>query len=106
MRLQLPAAKSRIVEAPDGLFGKKFPSWARRGSVSSADPPGGADRHGRSHNEQVWCVWGGVAEASVVASVRGLVCFGGGLPGSAYTDVSNRFTRQDHLVDISDQLKR
>ena len=25
------------------------------GSVSCIDPPGGADRHGRSHSEQVLC---------------------------------------------------
>ena len=29
------------------------------GSVSYIDPPGGADRHGRSHSGPVLCVWGG-----------------------------------------------
>ena len=32
------------------------------GSVSWVDPPGGADRHGRSHGAPVLCVWGGWRE--------------------------------------------
>ena len=74
------------------------------GSVSYIDPPGGADRHGRSHSGPVLCVWGGVPGASVTASVRDLECFGGCLAGSAPAEVSTGFTRQNHWVDRSDRV--
>ena len=71
------------------------------GSVSYADPPGGADSYGRSHRGPVLCVCvGGVSGASVECrcvgvSVRDLVCFDGGLTGLANSEVCVRFTRQN-----------
>ena len=80
------------------------------GSVSWIDPPGGAEHHGRSHSEPELCVWGGCRELLSTAicvslSVRDLVCFGGGLAGSAPAEVSTGFTRQNHFVYRSDRLE-
>ena len=75
------------------------------GSVSCVDPPVGAEHHGRSHSEQVLCVWGGVPGAPVTASVRDLVCFGGGLAASVPAEVSTWFTRQNHWADRSDRIE-
>ena len=40
------------------------------GSVSYIDPPGGADRHGRSHSEPVLCVGGRVGGCRELLSLR------------------------------------